>query len=125
MPDPTAPASPALPDAEMSTAATLLATQTLLYLTFPHLVQPWEFHVMTAAAVGVAAMLLWTTRHRVRRSLSHVINGMVWADTVVEGVLQAQLLPAYKPVRHNLYCVAAFALVYIIWNAWPRSGRDD
>lgn len=103
--------------------AALLVNQTLLYLAAPTLIYVWEYYVLTATSSAIAIALLVECRHWVNHTVTHVIHGLIVLDTFFEGFWALPALhEAGAPKRpgENLWCVAAFAAVYMIWLAYCR-----
>lgn len=136
-PDPPSPVSPT-PSA-LWIAAALLGNQAVMYLTIPVMAEQgapiWAFYAFTVANSGFLACLLIEAHHWVRQRITHVVNWLIWLDTAIEGAIQPSLIAAgarggltplesLKPVHENLYCVAAFAGVYMIWLAYCRLWRN-
>ncbi len=90
----------------------LLGGQVGLYLIYPQLVHWWEFPLMAIPAVALQGLILWECRHWVELRAMHVIHLLILLDTFVEGLLQHWVR---KPARVNLYCVAAFATVIVLY----------
>mgnify|MGYP001567474600 CR=1 FL=1 len=89
-------------------SAILIGAQSILYLLYERLRDPWEFYLFCGSACFFLGVFLWETRHLVRRRAFHVIHWLILADTLVEGVLQPIVR---KEARANLLCDVAFAIV--------------
>ncbi len=100
----------------------LLSAQTGLYVVYPLLVYDWEFFVTVIPAVALQGLILWECRHWIENKTMHLIHGLILSDTLIEGLLQPW---ARKPTRVNLYCVAAFALVIVLYRLFENRGKSS
>lgn len=93
-------------------SAVLLGAQSILYIVYPQLADPWEYWLFSGSACLFLAAFLWETRHLVTRRTMHVVHWLILLDTLAEGTIQPSIS---KAPRENLYCVAAFAIVIALY----------